>query len=58
MSATTRRAVLVGSGATVFAAVAVATASAAPPNPDAELIRICAQHVVNMDVLNSLEGWE
>ena len=58
MSAPTRRAVLGATTAAILAAApAAAFGSIAAQNPDAELIRVCAQHVINMDALNSVEGW-
>ena len=53
MSAPTRRAVLAGTAVAALAAVAATGAAAAEQNPDAELIRICARHCVNMDAYNS-----
>ena len=58
MSAPTRRATLAGTAAATPATVAATGANALEQNPDAELIRVCAQHAINMDTLNSIDGWE
>ena len=55
MSRPTRRAVLAGAGA-VAALPGVAAPAGAAPGPDAALIRLCAEHVANMDAYNASPG--
>jgi hypothetical protein len=53
MSAPPRRAVLTGTAAATLGAVAATGAAAAEQNPDAELIRVCAQHAINKAAVNA-----
>jgi hypothetical protein len=50
MNATRRS--LLGGAAVLVAAPMVASAALPTPHPDADLIRICAEHVVNIEVYN------
>jgi hypothetical protein len=57
-SAPSRRAMLTGSGAllagvTGFLAATAIPSAAAASSPDAELIRICAEHIENMNAYNN-----
>jgi hypothetical protein len=52
VSAPTRRALLAGAGAAA-ALPALAAPAAASPGPDADLIRICAEHIANRDAFNA-----
>jgi hypothetical protein len=57
MSAPTRRALLALSGVAIAAGgivgATVATPALADEHPDAELIALCAQHIVNMNAYNA-----
>jgi hypothetical protein len=52
VNAPTRRALLVGASAAVTLPAAIAPAAAAT-GPDAELIRLCAEHIVNRHAFNT-----
>ncbi len=52
MTAPTRRSLLAGAAGLTVAPGAAAGAAMAEPHPDADLIRICAEHIVNLETYN------